>query len=139
MLLLPAAGCASIMDGSHQTISVATYSVGGNSYDHTVANALCTLKNKDGTWFVRAPGTVTVHRDYDDLNVECSRPGFRPGVRIVASTTKNLEFGNILFGGIIGTGVDVNDGAAFDYPYLINVPMQPQTKTAASPASQPLD
>lgn len=131
LLVLPAAGCASIMDGTKQTLSVATYSVGGSTYDHTVADALCTLKSNKGTWFVTAPGTVTVSRDYDDLNVACTKPGFRPGVRIVASHTKGLEYGNLLFGGIIGTGIDMGDGAAFDYPYLITVPMQP-ARTARS-------
>lgn len=36
-----------------------------------------------------------------------------------------MAAGNILFGGLIGVGIDVATGAAFDYPTLITVPMTP--------------
>ena len=32
-----------------------------------------------------------------------------------------MAFGNILFGGVIGAGVDIATGAAYDYPELIVV------------------
>jgi hypothetical protein len=41
----------------------------------------------------------------------------------VKSSTKAMAFGNILFGGVIGAGVDVATGAAYDYPTLITVVM----------------
>jgi hypothetical protein len=34
-----------------------------------------------------------------------------------------MAFGNILFGGVIGAGVDVYNGAAYDYPNLLNIEM----------------
>ena len=46
-----------------------------------------------------------------------------PGMSMVKSFTKGMAFGNILFGGIIGAGVDISTGAAFDYPSLISVQM----------------
>jgi hypothetical protein len=48
-----------------------------------------------------------------------------------------MAFGNILFGGLIGVGVDMSTGAAYDYPALITVPMQAaatNTETTAAPA-----
>jgi hypothetical protein len=52
-----------------------------------------------------------------------------------------MAFGNILFGGVIGVGVDVATGAAYDYPALITVVFGQSTTVlplAPSPsASQP--
>ena len=62
-----------------------------------------------------------VNRAYDDLIVKCEKTGLAPGVVTVKSSTKAMAFGNIIFGGIIGAGVDVGTGAAYDYPSLITV------------------
>ena len=67
--ILPIVGlsaCASIVDGSNQSISVKTIS-GTND----IAGARCALTNDKGTWYVTSPGSVTVHRSYDTLNVKC--------------------------------------------------------------------
>lgn len=127
--ILALAGCASIVDGTNQTVSVQTMS-GGQS----LSNAQCTLQSNKGTWFTNTPGTVTIHRGYDALHVTCAKPGYQSGVATVASSTKGMAFGNILFGGIIGTGVDMASGAAYDYPDLISVPMQSVQAPLAAPA-----
>jgi hypothetical protein len=43
-----------------------------------------------------------------------------------------MAFGNILFGGVIGAGVDVATGAAYDYPAVIEIDMTPITIPVAS-------
>ena len=48
-----------------------------------------------------------------------------------------MAFGNILIGGVIGVGVDVATGAAYDYPDLITVQMTSLTAPPL-PASLPL-
>lgn len=118
LALIALTSCASIVDGSNQSLSVETISHG-----REVAGANCTLKNDKGTWFVSTPGTVTVHRSYDDLNVKCTDAGYEPALITSASSTKGMAFGNILFGGLIGAGIDMSTGAAYDYPSLITVPM----------------
>jgi hypothetical protein len=121
---LTLSACASIVDGSSQSLSVKTLSDIGD-----VAGAQCTLKNNKGEWYVTTPGTVTVHRSYDDLNVGCSKQGYVMNVNSVASSTKGMAFGNILFGGLIGAGVDMSTGAAYDYPNPIVVRLQPTVTT----------
>lgn len=37
----------------------------------------------------------------------------------IEQSTKAMAAGNIIFGGIIGAGVDVATGAAYDYPAVI--------------------
>jgi hypothetical protein len=109
-------GCASIVNGNHQPVSVNT---------GAVKNASCSLVNNKGTWFVpNTPGSVVVNRSFDEINVTCAKKGYRTASLKVGSSTKPMAFGNIVFGGVIGAGVDMADGAAYDYPTLINVPMQ---------------
>lgn len=119
MLLCIAAlstGCASIVTGHNQSLSVETRSKG-----EAVSGSACTLQNNKGTWFVTAPGSVTVNRSYGDLSVSCTHENQEPGSAIVRSSTKAMAFGNILFGGVVGAAVDVGTGAAYDYPSLISV------------------
>jgi len=121
-LLLPAAllgGCASIVDGSSQSLSVKTTSAAGD-----VPGAQCQLSSNKGTWFVVTPGTTTVHRGYDALTIKCTKDGYQPAIQTAGSTTKGMAFGNLLFGGVIGAGVDMSTGAAYDYPDLITVMLQ---------------
>lgn len=79
--------------------------------------------NDKGTWYATTPGLVTVRRSFNDLTVNCAVDGQPPGIAIVKSATKGMAFGNILFGGVIGAGVDMSTGAAYDYPELIIVSM----------------
>ncbi len=121
-------GCASIVNGTNQSLSVEARNKG-----EQVAGANCKLINDKGTWFINAPGSTTVHRSFEELSVRCEKEGMAPGLVSVKSSTKGMAFGNILFGGIIGAGVDVANGAAYDYPALITVEMG-ETVTLAPPA-----
>jgi len=135
-LVLPTAaivlctGCASIVNGTNQPLSVETRLKGTQ-----VSGANCKLVNDKGTWFVTSPGSVTVHRSAEDLNIKCEKDSVQPGAAAVKSSTKGMAFGNILFGGPIGAGVDIANGSAFDYPSLIQVEMG-ETSVVAPQAPQ---
>jgi hypothetical protein len=111
-------GCASIVSGTSQAISVETKYKG-----ESVSGANCKLENGKGVFFVTTPGTVTIHKAYADLLVTCEKMDVPEGLARVKSTTKAIAFGNILIGGVIGAGVDAGTGAAYDYPQLISVLM----------------
>ena len=131
-------GCASIVNGQNQSVSVETRTETG-----PIAGANCKLSNNKGTWFVTTPGSTIVQRSYEDLSVRCEKESNEPGMASVKSSTKAMAFGNILFGGIIGAGVDISTGAAYDYPTLISVIMGKSTaigappQAAATPAGDP--
>jgi hypothetical protein len=109
-------GCASIVNGVSQSISVTTPPVQGAS---------CALSNTKGTWYIsNTPGSVVVHRSYSVLNVHCQKPGYHEANSVVSSNPKAMAAGNVVFGGIVGLGVDTVDGAAFNYPTNIIIPMQ---------------
>ena len=135
-------GCASIVNGQNQSISVETRTQTG-----PLSGASCKLSNNKGTWFVTTPGSTMVQRSFEDLSVRCDKDTMEPGLVSVKSSTKAMAFGNIIFGGVIGAGVDMSTGAAYDYPALITVqmgttaavgaPPQPAAKTPDSGASAP--
>jgi hypothetical protein len=125
-------GCASIVSGTSQVVSVETVHSSGS-----VAGATCKLENDKGVYYVTTPGTVTVHRAYGDMNVKCEKPGFDTGLATVKSSTKGMMAGNILFGGVIGAGVDAASGAAYDYPALFQVMMGQQQAVQAPAAPAP--
>ncbi|MGL4573393.1 MAG: hypothetical protein ACRCV9_01240 [Burkholderiaceae bacterium] len=107
-----------------------------------VAGAKCELKNDKGSWFVDTPGSVTVRRSISDMQVACTKAGVEPGNAAFKSSTKAMAFGNILFGGIIGAGVDVATGAAYDYPSLFEIEMAsgaPAPAGATDAASTPAE
>lgn len=120
-------GCASIVSGTSQVVSVETLQETG-----PVGGASCKLENDKGVYYVTTPGTVTVHRAYGDMNVKCEKADLPAGIAIVKSSTKGMMAGNILFGGFIGAGVDAASGAAYDYPTLFRI-MMGQTTTGVPP------
>ncbi|WP_181360672.1 hypothetical protein [Variovorax sp. WS11] len=120
-------GCASIVSGANQSVTVETRS-GGSS----VAGATCKLVNDKGTWYVTTPGSTTVHRSYENLGISCQKAAYEPGTTSATSSTKGMAFGNILFGGLIGVGVDVATGSAYDYPALITVALEPGPQPAGT-------
>ena len=120
LALLFVSGCASIVNGTSQPISVTTPPTKG---------ATCSLKNDKGTWYVNStPGSVVVHRSFNNLVVTCHKKGYRKARKRVKSHTKGMAFGNIVFGGVVGAGVDVVDGAAYRYPSTIIVGMKKRRK-----------
>lgn len=107
--------CASITTGTKQNVMVKTPPVNA---------AECTLRNSKGEWYVKStPESVKVHRAYDDLIVSCTKKGYGTRQRNVKSSTRGMAFGNAVFGGFVGAGVDVASGAAYLYPDEIVVPM----------------
>jgi len=108
-------GCASIVSGTNQPVSVHT---------GTVQGATCSLENNKGRWYISStPSTVVVNRSFHDLKIHCDKRGVGYGSKHVSSHTKAMAFGNVVFGGVIGAGVDMADGAAYDYPTDIYVPL----------------
>lgn len=127
-------GCASIVSGTNQILSVETMQKDGTK----VAGATCKLENDKGVYYVTTPGTVNVHRAYGDLNVKCQKADLPDGVSVVKSSTKGMAAGNILFGGVVGIGVDAATGAAYDYPNLLQVMMGDKVESTVAASTTPV-
>src|SRR5262245_36359793 len=131
MFCVVASGCASMISGTNQSLSVSTTGCPGAS---------CQLKNSKGIWYVTAPGSVTVHRGYGDLTVSCKKDGFPDATAHVSSSTKIATGANIAWGVFlpVGAGVDAATGAAYDYPAEVVVHMDcPTNPPEPIPAPQP--
>ena len=111
-------GCASIVDGSEQSISIVT-----TTQARPIDGATCTLSNGEGTWTVISPGKATVHRGTEDLQVRCDLNGFASGAINVPSKTSWTVFGDVLLGGPLAAVHDRKTGEGFGYPDLATVEM----------------
>lgn len=104
-------GCASIINGTRQEISVST-----NPQDALVS---------DGETTVKSPCKLSLKRDKDHV-LTITKPGFETeSVRIV-HVMSGAVAGNILAGGFIGWGVDAATGAQWKLePETIAMSLRP--------------
>lgn len=128
--VLLATGCASIVGGVQQSVAVATVSDSGQN----VMGAACKLENAKGTWYVTTPGHVTIHRAVGALSISCSKADQPFGSTVVPSSARGWLFGNVLFGGFIGLGVDIGTGAGFSYKDHYTI-ISPRSWTPSTPVA----
>lgn len=125
-------GCASIIKGTSQSIAIATPPTTG---------ANCMLSSDQGNWNVVSPGAVTVEKSKNDIQVRCTKYGFQDGVAVIPSNFEGWTAGNLVFGGLIGVGVDAATGAINEYPHSFQIPMQPlpnSQQAATAPQDAPI-
>jgi hypothetical protein len=107
-------GCATVVNGTTQSISVSTANVAG---------ANCTLTNSEGTWFVTTPGSVVVHKTKTDIQATCKKDGYQDASTTIAAKFGAMTVGNVIAGGVIGIVVDAASGANYSYPQATDIPM----------------
>src|SRR5262245_3399724 len=118
-LAAAASGCASIVEGTDQSVTVQT----------TPSGASCELKRDGSVIGVinPTPGTVTVDKSKDDIAVICKKEGYQDTSGAFSSDRQGMTFGNILFGGLIGVAVDASSGAMHEYPASVSIAMAPNS------------
>lgn len=112
--------CATLVNGTSQTVTVSTVPTG----------AACTL-DRVGTRvgaISATPGSVRLDKSKNDLSVTCSKEDFQTATVARSPSCNGATFGNIIAGGVIGVAVDAAPGANFSYPDDIRLDM------AANPA-----
>lgn len=118
-------GCATVINGSTQPVSVTS---------DTVVGASCELKNSEGSWYVTTPGSAVISRTKNDLTVTCKKDGYPTVSLVVPSQFHAATFGNIIAGGVVGVVVDASTGANYEYDTPIKVSFS-GAPTGASPAA----
>jgi hypothetical protein len=117
-------GCATIVNGKTQEIAISTVPPG--------ATVLI-----DGSQTVITPTTVALRRNKDYV-FTIMKDGYQTQVVPVTGVISGWLVGNIVFGGLIGGGIDAATGAAFTLtPESVTVvlqPLQPGQIPAAAPA-----
>jgi hypothetical protein len=118
LLLLTASllsGCASVLHGDTQAMRVTTYC------GQQTIPASCVASNSKGSWPFFSPANIVVQKDRYSLTISCKSPYFAEGVAHVPSTPNPMVAGNLVFGGLIGAGVDIVTGAGFAYNSVVNI------------------
>jgi hypothetical protein len=111
-------GCASIVKGTTQSVTVNTEPVGAN----------CIL-SRDGQQIAvvnPTPGTVQIGKGAGTVAVQCKKVGYVDAAGTLSSSFQAMTFGNILFGGIIGVAVDAASGAMHEYPPMVTITLVPE-------------
>jgi uncharacterized protein YceK len=121
-LLLPtvllASGCATIVKGTSQTVTVNT----------DPAGAMCTLTRDARTVAVvnPTPGSVPVGKALGGIAIDCRLAGYQDAAGALAAEFQPMTLGNILLGGPIGIAIDAVSGAMAQYPEAVTITMLPE-------------
>ncbi len=120
-------GCATLVNGTSQTVTVST----------TPPGASCTL-DRMGTRIgaiSTTPGSIRLDKSKNDLSVTCSKEGYQSATVAHAPSFGAATVGNIILGlsAPIGALVDAASGANYSYPDDIRLEM-----AAAAPSSPPM-
>ncbi len=147
-IALQAGACATIIEGSSQTVSVSTIDRNGGA---EVAGAECTLSSATiGTHRVITPGAARLEKSKNAATVSCTKEGYEAGTATIASHFAAATAGNLLIGGLIGVGIDAASGAAnkYDDKVVVTIAKKPEPppapgkrmvrREAAPPAPKPM-
>ena len=118
-------GCATITKGTTQSVAIDTPGVPG---------ATCTISTQSGPQMVTTPGTIVLAKGSTALPIQCTKDCYLMGSSIIPSNTEAMAAGIVVFGGLIGLGVDAASGAMNKYPDLVTVAMTPD-QTCHQPAA----
>jgi len=106
-LVLMVCGCATIVKGTTQQVSITTPGAPG---------AQCKLfSSAIGEKTVTTPVTIVLEKSRQNISVTCTKRRFQDGVGIIPSHTEGMTAGNVVVGGPIGLGIDAISGAMNRY------------------------
>lgn len=124
-------GCASIIEGQSQNVSLTT---------NPPVDAICEAKNARGSWKVAPlPASLMLKRSKSDLVITCNGSGYSGqttnGADMEAWAAMNLLWG--IWFPIAGI-IDASTGALFSYDDGISVTMKPQDFSAQKASAAPI-
>ncbi len=113
--LLGLGACASIVEGTSQTININT--------NPTAAS--CTFQRDGRVLGVVSPtpGSIRVDKNSNDIRVDCKKPGYQDVNYYVKSEFAGATLGNLLLGGVVGVVVDAGTGANRKYESNVTLAM----------------
>jgi hypothetical protein len=131
LLVTALSGCASIMDGSTQPLTITSAPEG----------ATVSVTNRAGTKIHNGvtPVTLTLNRGAgyfkpEIYTVSVKKDGFSEKQIVLTSSVSGWYFGNILFGGLIGmVGVDPSTGAMYTFPESVSTTLEEQKVAGVKP------
>ena len=109
-------GCATILNGDHQPVA----------FSSEPENATVKI---DGVAMGKTPCVIPVARKGGDKLVQLELAGHKTVMLELDNQIAAAGFGNILFGGIIGVGIDAASGRAGSYQKSLHIVFEPGAGT----------
>jgi len=116
-------GCASILEGTDQTITVETSPEGANCRFYREGIVVGQ---------VITPGGLVVEKTKHDMTVECEKEGYETARTHLESGIEGAAWANIILGGGIGWAIDSAAGADNKYPEYVNLALVPNIDIAVA-------
>jgi hypothetical protein len=105
--LVALTGCATLVKGTTQIVSVSTPGVTG---------ATCTLTNRaNSARTLVTPAKIVLEKSAENVAVTCTKECYQDAVGVIASGAEVMTAGNVLVGGVVGLGIDAATGAMNKY------------------------
>ena len=99
---------------------------------------MCSLQSPAiGSRSVQTPSNIILPKSKHNVAVSCTAQRYAPGVATLASHTEMMAAGNVVFGGLIGLGVDAASGAMNTYDANVDVVMTPIPACGKVPGKKP--
>jgi len=70
------------------------------------------------------PNTIKIKKSFSDLNITCHSSSFNNATKNIKSKPGASVAGNIIFGGIFGSIIDLQNSYTYEYPNSINIEPQ---------------
>jgi hypothetical protein len=115
---LLSSGCAAIVKGSTQDLTINTDPTGANC-DLSRSGIVIATVNP-------TPGLVQIKKDKNDIEVKCKKSGYAETSGNIPSNFEGWTVGNILIGGFIGIAIDYSSGALNKYEPELLVKLTPE-------------
>ena len=116
--------CATIVEGSDQTVTVITEPPG----------AACTLTRGGETVGAAnpTPASITLEKSKDNVSIVCEKEGYFKGTMGLSAGFQAMTIGNVLLGGVVGLVIDAASGAMHEYPESVTIVLAPKSFSAES-------
>lgn len=105
--ILLLSGCATLVNGTSETVTVMTDPPGASCKLERGAETIGAVTS--------TPGSVRVDKSSRDMSVTCTKSGFQTAAMSDDSHAVAATVGNLFAGGLIGLAVDAVSGADFSY------------------------
>jgi len=123
-------GCATVIEGTSQEITVNTNPPGASCVLNRKADAK--VAETEIGRIVPTPGKVKIKKTKYDINIVCDKEGYQQSTYMDHSGAAGATAGNIILGGGIGWAIDSAAGSDNKYDTPINVTLVPVVPVAAT-------